>query len=329
MQAITLLTLLSLNHLSLATYTLVDNYDPTTFFNNFTFFSGSDPTNGHVQYANRPEAHTKSLAGSLPNQQDAIYLGVDHASPAPSGRPSVRVSSNKAYQHGLFAADIAHMPGGICGVWPAFWLLGSGTWPQTGEIDIIEGVNDQAGNLMTLHTNAGCSVTRPNSSSSSASFTGNLTTPDCDVNAAGQEQNAGCQIDGRDNPVSFGAEFNSVQGGVYALEWTSQAITIWFFARNQIPSDLLATNTTSTTPNPSQWPTPVARFAGCDIDVHFQNMSIIFDTTFCGAWAGKVWTDSPACAAKASTCEEYVSDNPAAFVDAYWAVNSVRVWQDS
>lgn len=36
-----------------------------------------------------------------------------------TGRESVRISTKKTFTHGLFIADIAHMPGTICGTWPA------------------------------------------------------------------------------------------------------------------------------------------------------------------------------------------------------------------
>ena len=35
------------------------------------------------------------------------------------GRASVRIESKKTFTHGLIIADIAHMPGDDCGVWPA------------------------------------------------------------------------------------------------------------------------------------------------------------------------------------------------------------------
>lgn len=48
-----------------------------------------------------------------------FYMGVDYTNIATgSGRDSVRISSNKTYNHGLFVLDLAHMPQG-CGTWPA------------------------------------------------------------------------------------------------------------------------------------------------------------------------------------------------------------------
>ena len=54
----------------------------------------------------------------------------------------------------------------------------------------------------------------------------------------------------------------------------------------------------------------------------------VFDTTFCGSWAGAVW-ESSSCASLAPTCNAYVQNNPSAFENAYWSVNSLRVYQDS
>jgi hypothetical protein len=68
------------------------------------------------------------------------------------GRASVRLEAlNHQYNQGLFVADIQHMPGNACGIWPAFWSFGN-NWPYDGEIDIIEGVNFQTRNLYSLHT---------------------------------------------------------------------------------------------------------------------------------------------------------------------------------
>ena len=309
---------------SAASYKLVDDIDSSNFFSEFSFYSDHDPTEGTVQYVDRVGANRQSLAGSLPHSNNAIYMGVDHISQSPNGRASVRVSSNKTYNHGLFVVDVAHMPGGICGTWPAFWLLGSGTWPQNGEIDVLEGVNSNSQNLMTLHTSQGCTM----NNAGPASFTGNMTSTNCGSSGS---DNTGCQIQDP-SPASYGTAFNTAGGGVFALEWTSAFINIHFFPRNAIPADLASSNSsTAAAPNPSAWAKPSASFTGCNIDAHFKDMSMIFDTTFCGQWAGKpdVWSADKTCAAKAGTCADYVKSNPQAFQDAYWAVNSVRVWEQS
>lgn len=295
-----------------AKYVIEDTYNTNNFFSGFSFFEGGDPTHGFVEYNTAVQANNSALAGYSNN---AVYLGVDHTTVNPSGgRGSVRVTSNKAYTHGLFIADIAHMPGSTCGVWPAFWSFGP-NWPASGEIDIIEGVNSQTTDTMTLHTSAGCSM----SSAGSASGTV-MTSSDC--NASNGNLGCGASTSATNN---YGDGFNAVGGGVYAMEWTSSSISIYFFPRAAIPADI-----TAGAPNPASWGAPQAKFAGsgCDIDAHFANHNIVFDTTFCGDWAGQVW-GSGSCASKAATCSDYVAQNPAAFVDAYWLINSVKVYQQS
>ncbi len=163
-----------------ATYTLTDSYTASNWFSSFTFFSSKDPTNGYVQYQDLPSAAASNLVAiSNPGTANAaVYMGVDHTTkdPASPGRASVRLSSKKTYNHGLFVFDVEHNPGSICGTWPAFWLLNAGgKWPVGGEIDVFEGVNDQVGNKMTLHTTAGCAI------KATSGFTGKVDTPDCDA----------------------------------------------------------------------------------------------------------------------------------------------------
>ncbi len=304
----------SLLRVSIAGYALTDSYERDNFFDAFTPFTESDPTAGFVQYVDYAAAMQNKMIGAVGNYGNATYMGVDYNTTSDTGRQSVRITSKATFTKGLFLADIAHMPGGICGVWPAFWLVGP-NWPSMGEIDIIEGVNGATTNTMTLHTSSGCSIQK-----SGMSGTANYT--DCDTNAPDQPKNQGCGVLSTDTS-NFGAGFNAIGGGVYATEWTSDAISIWFFPRTSIPADITAGN-----PDPTTWGTPLANYAGnCNIDSHFQNMNIVFDTTFCGAWAGQVWTQG-SCKEKAATCEAYVQENASVFVDAYWLVNSVRVFQE-
>lgn len=150
---------------------------------------------------------------------------------------------------------------------------------------------------------------------------GSVHSDNCDVNAEGQSQNEGCQIQTQDSRT-YGKGFNDNGGGVYATEITSSFINIFFFPRGSIPSDV-----SGASPDPSSWGKPMAVFKGdCDISKTFQDLQIVFTNTFCGAWAGNVWSDGQ-CASKADTCVDYVKNNPSAFQDAYWSVNSLKVYQ--
>ncbi|KAK5073405.1 hypothetical protein LTR70_010290 [Exophiala xenobiotica] len=302
---------------ALAAYSVVDDYSPNNFASKFDFFTGSDPTNGYVNYVDYNTASSHGLYSVSNNQ---VYMGVDHNNTASGrGRDSVRISSKNSYQHGLIVLDLAHMPASACGTWPAFWLLStSATWPNGGEVDIIEGVNTQNYNTMAVHTNAGCSI------SSNGSMTGKIVTDNCDVSAPGQATNQGCAIK-TGNTNSYGDGFNAVGGGAYATEWTSSGISIWFFPRSAIPADLA-----SGTPNPSAWGLPMARFAGaCDWDEKVVNQQIVFDITFCGYWAGNAFSTDATCSLKASTCQAFVQSNPSAFAESFWSINSLKVYQNN
>lgn len=54
-----------------------------------------------------------------------------------------------AFRFGRAAARMK-LPAGI-GLWPAFWALGEGKWPQSGEIDIMESVGDPAWVSAAVH----------------------------------------------------------------------------------------------------------------------------------------------------------------------------------
>jgi len=265
----------------------------TDFFGNFDFWTGPDPTEGFVDYVDEATARQTNLINN--NSTSAIQWGVETRKKAPHGRPSVRIASKKRYDSGLIVLDVAHMPFG-CGTWPAFWTVGP-NWPHNGEIDILEGVHEQTNNGMTLHTGPGCRIGQD-----TTQFAGSLHTGNCDVAANGQPANTGCSIQ-HPSTQSYGAGLNAIGGGVYVGD----------------------------SPNPSGWGKPAAKFiGGCDIAQTFKQQQIVFDTTFCGQWAGSqgVW-DSSSCSKKASTCVEYVRDNPKAFADAYWKINALKVYQDN
>lgn len=305
---------------TLAAYSISQDYTGRAFFEGFKFFTGPDPTSGHVKYIDMTDANNSGIAGFMNggHAKDAVYLGVDAMNESPQGRRSTRVESTKTFNNGLIIVDIVHMPGGICGTWPAFWMVGP-NWPADGEIDIIEGVNDQQSNKMAAHTGPGMAITK------NEKYSGELLTPNCDVNAPGQPNNAGCLISDNDTNT-YGAGFNKNGGGVFATELNSKGINIWFFPRDKIPADITAGK-----PSPcNNWGTPRGSFTGNFTTTnHFRDLRIVFDTTFCGQWAGIVWEDSASCSAMAPTCEEFVTKNSTAFREAYWAINSLKVFQSS
>ncbi|KAK2882561.1 hypothetical protein FQN49_000246 [Arthroderma sp. PD_2] len=304
-----------------ASYSLVDNFEGSTFFSNFDFFTGSDPTHGFVKYVGEEEARSAGLIDieSRYDGSKVVRMGADHKNVAPDGRPSVRITSKKSYNQGLWIIDFAHVPGAACGSWPAYWLLGP-NWPTNGEVDIYEGINLDLSNSMTLHTGQNCTISKE------SKFTGRLTTPYCDQNAPPPEGGNGCTIKA-DDPTSYNSGLNIAGGGVYATEWTTEDIKIWFFPRILgIPSDIQAGK-----PNPSNWGTPAALFAGdCSFTESFKDMQVIFDITFCGDWAGKpeVWEES-VCSAITSECKTFVENFPGAFTETYWAINYLQVYQQS
>ncbi|OCK74731.1 glycoside hydrolase family 16 protein, partial [Lepidopterella palustris CBS 459.81] len=298
-----------------SSYKIVDSFAGASFFDNFDFWTGPDPTTGFVDYKDNVTAHNLGLASV---SGGVAYMKVDSTNtyappPNSNGRPSVRISSKKTYTHGLFLADIAHMPGSICGVWPAFWTFGA-NWPNNGEIDIIEGVDKNTNNKISLHSGDNCKVTAQPES-------GTLLTTDCAESTGG---GSGCSV-GDGSTSSYGDGFNAVNGGVYAMEWTSTSIKVWFFPRSSIPNSI-----THGSPDVKTFGTPVAFFSGCDFDTHFANHQIVFDTNFCGVWAGQYdyqTTNCPSAAQGWAGCVTDVGNNPGWFSNAYWAINSVKIYQ--
>lgn len=113
-----------------AAYTLKDDYSGTNFFSMFDFFTDADPTHGYVDYVAQSAAQSAGLINTNNNQ---AYIGVDTKNVASGrGRQSVRLTSKATYNTGLIILDLEHMPGSICGSWPAFWTVGP-DWPNNGK----------------------------------------------------------------------------------------------------------------------------------------------------------------------------------------------------
>ncbi|KAI0932227.1 hypothetical protein AcW1_000592 [Taiwanofungus camphoratus] len=297
-------------------WTAQDTYQGQTFFDRFDFYTGPDPTNGMVNYTDQNTAFADGLA--YVTDDNIVVMKGDNTTWLASGqyRNSVRISSQAQYNTGLFILDVDMAPWG-CAVWPAWWTVGAGQWPYTGEIDIIEGVHDNEHNQVTWHTGPGCDLTLP----PKANFTGTVVETngqpnlDCDGD---DNSNAGCGVV-EWSRASYGPTFDSQGGGVFAMRWDETGIAVWSFYRAAVPQDVV-----NGQPTPSTWGAPVAALdpSGCNPLTNFVNHSIIFDITFCGDWAGNSYATSGC----PGTCTERLMD-PGNFVNASWKINTLVVYK--
>ncbi|KAG8889526.1 hypothetical protein FRB98_004000 [Tulasnella sp. 332] len=290
------------------TWILNDVYAGNTFWNYFSFFTGADPTNGPTDYVNASIAFSEGLAYN--NAQKQVIMKADNTTSLQLGefRKSPRIQSYKTYTGGLFVLDVEKTPYG-CGVWPAFWTVGS-NWPSNGEIDVYEGVHLSTNNQVTWHTTPGCTL-KP------GGFFGRINSTDCNTAV---NSNAGCAVTDQ-SYSSSGATLQAIGGGVYAMQWDDTGISVWFFPRPTVPNDV-----TDLDPDPTTWGEPMAHLSpdDCDVVSHFADHVIVFNIAFCGDWAGATYLTSGC----PGTCNAQIMD-PSNFDESYWIINSLRVYTNA
>lgn len=114
--------------------------------------------NEQQAYIDAPETIRFLPAGAVPGAENGVLVLQPQwreGFKTPTGRSvdfvSGRINTRGKFDftHGRAVARI-RMPDAV-GVWPAFWLLGNGHWPATGEIDIMEFVGDKSWIGVALH----------------------------------------------------------------------------------------------------------------------------------------------------------------------------------
>ena len=114
--------------------------------------------NEQQAYVDTPETIRLLPAGSVEGSDGGVLALQPNFSKdfkTPNGRKadfvSGRIESQGKFDftYGRAVARIK-MPDTV-GVWPAFWLLGNGSWPETGEIDIMEYVGEADWTGVALH----------------------------------------------------------------------------------------------------------------------------------------------------------------------------------
>ncbi|KIJ33053.1 glycoside hydrolase family 16 protein, partial [Sphaerobolus stellatus SS14] len=258
----------------------------SSFFDGWNFFGHFDNlTNGDVNFADMNTAFNSSNPLAFINSAQNAIIKVDNQSTVLPNfkRTSVRLDSVAQYDVGsLLVIDIQHMPFG-CSVWPAFF---SQDWPKNGEIDIIEGWNKVTQNLMSLHTEPGCTVPQ------NTAQLGTLSNTDCNAGNA----TLGCGVAASDQ-ASFGDAFNAGGGGVWATQFDVSGIFIWFWERKNIP-DSLSSSSAPKTLDTSSWGMPAASFpsTSCNISQFFGPQTFTLVITLCGDAAGNAGVYNQTCA---------------------------------
>ncbi|KAK1924448.1 concanavalin A-like lectin/glucanase domain-containing protein [Papiliotrema laurentii] len=295
------------------------------------FFSDADPTNGYVNYVSKSDSQSLGLASKLQDGSFIMRADAENRSVG-RGRNSVRISSKASFGDGVYILDMNHMPVG-CGTWPAWWTVVKNGWPKGGEIDIIEGANAypslnsasyNATSSVGLKTPvAGCNLD-PN-----AYMTGTVGSTTC---SAYQNGNTGCgaYLGGKSTygTTSFGSGVNEAGGGWFAM-WrdieASGGVYVYYWPRNasNVPDDVRYPNTSTT--NVANWGQPGANLSVPTCKNDFGNHVIVFNLAFCGDYAGNTYAQSGC----PQVCSSFVQNYPEAFGEAYWSINSLRVYTTS
>mmetsp|Transcript_47817 Transcript_47817/g.86172 ORF Transcript_47817/g.86172 Transcript_47817/m.86172 type:complete len:603 (-) Transcript_47817:135-1943(-) len=310
-------------------YEIQEQFVGTDFFSKWNFYTGGDPTHGTVEFVDYATAASRNL---LSASADRVFMGADTTEVVTTGpgRKAIKILSKCQYDNGLFVLKVDHVPSS-CGSWPAWWMFGEDSqhaWPRWGEYDILESVHNLTWSATTLHTRANCDQSKINTGLDFAGTgwgtgTAGQPTKNCFVSAANQYSNEGC---GQKMPAgSFGPPLNEGGGGTYAAEWDpgEKHIRTWFFKAGQEPLDLQEKK-----PRPAFWGTPTSFFTldpnYCSKG-HFNNMRMVFDTTFCGDYGSA--TFSSACPLAGMSCDQFVRQRPKEFTEAYWSIKSLDVYQ--
>ncbi|KAH9027702.1 concanavalin A-like lectin/glucanase domain-containing protein [Lactarius pseudohatsudake] len=171
------------------------------------------------------------------------------------------------------------MPAG-CGTWPAFWTLSqAGPWPHGGEIDIIEGVNDNTHNQATLHTAPNCALYPPIATRLSISTQGAASSSPNPVHPTATSSTWRVA----DILSCTKGATPSMSGSIHEVTTVPEVIRDGAQRRKLVYPDF-------------DWDVPAANFPfdsdQCDYEQHFDAHQIVFDLTFCGDWAGSAWSNS-------------------------------------
>lgn len=349
-------------------FTLRDDISGNGFFDAFTWWDYADPTHGFVDYVSQSDAQKAQLS-YVDSSTGRFVMRADDTTTfsvgSGTGRKSVRIHSKNTMGDGIVIAKVSKMPTG-CATWPALWTCTRGNWPSGGEIDIVEGANDQGPtNLASLHTSDGCSIpggigygnrTSVDAATKNATSltSGTIRLDSGTTQATYCTGQPGCSVR-FSGANSYASSFNDNGGGWFVMTRDTVAggsgISVYFWPASASPPNLIASSTAApylvipdvnasassnslTTSSEGQnWGYPAAHFPNnastCDMQKYYGQHEIIINLSLCGDWAGETFGQVSACQQTGVSCEAFVALNPSAFTNARWEIDYLRVYTDS
>lgn len=302
----------------LSEYELNYSYIGNTFFDDFNF----DYYRQKNTFSNFQNKSSAISMGLINTTSTTAYIGTDYTNIVGSqGRASIEMSSYHTWTEALWILNASHIPYG-CGVWPAFWLLGTNTEINHCEIDVIEGINLWTQDQANLHTTGQCDFS---TQYNNINMTGTWRQYNCTLGYS-TSNGTGCEVIPNNN-YTYGNGFNNNDGGIYAVQLDySLGIKIWFWSMNDkdIPMSIY-----NKKPNVNDFGIPFVFYPfgeWCNAS-NFKNMQIMFDLYYCG-WSGQTyfWDESCQRFTNNVTCQDWVANNPSYFKDAYWLINYLDVY---
>eukprot|EP00932_Pfiesteria_piscicida_P004654 SRR837773.14557.p1 GENE.SRR837773.14557~~SRR837773.14557.p1 ORF type:complete len:496 (-),score=107.07 SRR837773.14557:180-1622(-) len=256
----------------------------TSFFSEWDFL-WNDDNHGSAEYLLKDEAMKAGVVQAYGTH--AILTAGDQSPKYLYKRQTAKIETQRSWKYFLVTMKYTHLPYG-CGVWPAFFTLGTHKeWPLGGEMDILEYVNSDV-SKSSVHMGPGC-VLKPSAVNKYGDMPDrNDMSLDCHTDYG--ESKLGCAP----NKWMRSGRSWSDHRGVVALEWTEDHIKIFAIPEWEIPSDL-----SSNTPKPEQWDRWLFSYyplkeSGCSADM-MDPQKLLMQINFCGDWASKVWGDDNSC----------------------------------
>jgi len=260
------------------------------FFDSWNFLEW-DANNGAAEYLNREQSFAERVV-QADDTHSILRVG---GRGAHLKRKTVKIQTQKSWKYFLAAIRLTHVPFG-CGLWPAFWTRDSSmSWPNGGELDILEYANDIPSQT-SLH------VGEPNRCQLDAVETSG---PGCPAMPDMNHMDYDCVTRYPDRlgcgpnklPLQSPAEWNQ-HPVTFVVEWTEDFIKIWRIPDYALPADL-----TDNWPQPNEWDRwltsyyPLRRSG--DKCPNPENVMapqhLVLNIGLCGDWSGKIWDKSPTC----------------------------------